>query len=111
MYNGSYYWLLLSENKTTVDEILAKNGITLNLESEVIIATDVTPRKVPLLYDVYQTAPLPTGKTFYTHINSLGGIAWHSRTWKLDGRTNLHELILNATVVVCHSFLYFFFSY
>lgn len=100
MFNGSYYWLAVTENQSTVDEVLASNGITLNLESEFILATNVAPRHVPSLYDVYQTAPLPTGKTFYTHINPRGGIAWHNRKWKLDGRMDLHELTLNGTVVV-----------
>ncbi|XP_075215106.1 ionotropic receptor 75a-like [Lycorma delicatula] len=100
MFNASYNWLLVTENMTSVDDVLSNNGITLNLESEVILATNVAPRSVAQLYDIYQTAPLPHGKTFSTHINQRGGIAWNNRKWKLEGRTNLHGLVLNGTVVV-----------
>ncbi|XP_039277543.1 ionotropic receptor 75a isoform X2 [Nilaparvata lugens] len=102
LFNTSFYWLLLRDDASLhPEQVIDSNlSLSLGLETELTLAVNASSGR-PRLYDVYQTAPPPWGRTFAPAMNLPGKpVNWNPRTWKLDGRTNLHGLVLNATIVI-----------
>ncbi|RZF44768.1 hypothetical protein LSTR_LSTR000720 [Laodelphax striatellus] len=102
LFNTSLYWLLMRDDGSSQPEHVIDSNLSLalGLDTELTLALNASSGR-PLLYDVYQTAPPPWGRTFAPSMNLHGKpINWNPRTWKLDGRTNLHGLFLNATIVI-----------
>lgn len=114
MFTSNYYWLIFGkeQHNARIEEILFKNKIILSIESEVIwVKYSITNA---ILYDLYQTGIQPYGQICVTRLTTNLTHKWNHRKWKFDTRTNLQNLILNATAVVrilfCTHLEYYFCS-
>lgn len=100
-FNGSYNWLMLTNNYTNSIEVLQVQNI--NLDAEITLVVYDEKGFTAKLYDIYNPSSTANGRKMVIQPkgswNEHDGMVISLKGSKFDQRSNLHGLLIHAGVV------------